>query len=908
MAPDERCGLTRETRNSLDAAAVSGKAMELDTAVADDEDDGDEDEVFAAVTRWRQVGALIFVLLALGAVGGLLASSQMPVKESFCTAGASFEGSAGATNGLDRRSLSSPSALTRPPPKGFCEEVYASALGHAVPDCSTGKATATNRPDKPEVWWKRWGESVEDAVDFLAHALNADEKEQLLRGFGWKTWTSLPGHYIGNTLAVPRLGVPSINMQDAGSGFRTVSPSIVETVTQWPSLLAVSASWDDDLTFQLAAAIGREFRRKGANVVLGPGVNVQRVARNGRNAEYISGEEPALGARLAAAYVRGVQSEKVAAVVKHFVLNNQESERTSSDSIIDDRTLWEIYYPPFEAAISAGAASVMCSYNRVNSVHACTNSRTLTKDLRENIGFSGWVMSDWWAAHDVADMAAGLDQIMPGNDDFLEQSTFKGLTSELSGTPLQNSNTSHMGPLAAKAKVDQMARRVLRGMIGSGAWDQPTCTVGCDCQPFIEQVNATSAQHRALARDIAAASAVLLKNEGGALPLSPSARIGLVGSACSSVGHIDAATADWRDGNYYGIGGSGRVIANHALSLRQALQLQGLRPIISASDAVEDALALARGERGLVDVVVACAGASTTESKDRDSLELDQHSFIHALAGQSVSTGTAPLIVLALAPGQFVADWAVNASAVVAMFLSGEETGTAAADVLLGRVNPSAKLPVTLPLREEDMVPPCLETSCQYTERLLVGWRALHNRDVAFPFGHGLSYTSFEYAWVSASEVTLTSADIVSVYSHQSGVTPASNTLAASVHGDHPSADFIVRVTNVGARAGSEVVQLYLEFPPDSGEPPLVLSTFSKTRLLEPGESISFIIRACSYCPHRSSVPIQGHFVDVELSVSLRDLSFWSSTAGMDGAGGWHGVLVRVHSFGRGVPVFAVVL
>jgi len=237
---------------------------------------------------------------------------------------------------------------------------------------------------------------------------------------------------------------------------------------------------------------------------------------------------------------------------------------------------------------------------------------------------------------------------------------------------------------------------------------------------------------------------VLLKNEGGALPLSPSARIGLVGSACSSVGHIDAATADWRDGNYYGIGGSGRVIANHALSLRQALQLQGLRPIISASDAVEDALALARGERGLVDVVVACAGASTTESKDRDSLELDQHSFIHALAGQSVSTGTAPLIVLALAPGQFVADWAVNASAVVAMFLSGEETGTAAADVLLGRVNPSAKLPVTLPLREEDMVPPCLETSCQYTERLLVGWRALHNRDVAFPFGHGLSYTSFE--------------------------------------------------------------------------------------------------------------------------------------------------------------------
>ncbi|KAL3892781.1 MAG: hypothetical protein SGPRY_014792 [Prymnesium sp.] len=289
-------------------------------------------------------GPLLLLLLVASVAGVLItwavhAGVEQGVRseedQSFCIREYyPVSNSTGKTNGIERRRLSWP-GQTQSLPDGYCEEVYSSVLGKAVPDCQTGQVVSMRRAGAPNPWWKRWGETEGEAVDTLMRNMTREEKEGLLRGFGWKGYQVLPGHYIGNTLAVPRLGVPSINMQDASSGFRTIDQSIEGTVTQWPSMMALSASWDDQLTYDLAAAIGREFRLKGANVILGPGVNVQRVARNGRNAEYISGEEPALGARLATAYVRGVQSSKVAAVVKHFVLNNQETDRSSMGELAE---------------------------------------------------------------------------------------------------------------------------------------------------------------------------------------------------------------------------------------------------------------------------------------------------------------------------------------------------------------------------------------------------------------------------------------------------------------------------------------------------------------------------------------------------------------------------------------------
>ena len=259
-------------------------------------------------------------------------------------------------------------------------------------------------------WWRKHGADAAAAARNLSAQLTVAERLRLIQGVGWSGWELLPDFYVGSMYAIPRLGIPSIKMQDAGQGFRTIGARNVGRVTAWPCLLAVAATWDTQLTRRFAAALGAEFKAKGANVILGPSVNVHHVARNGRNAEYLSGEDPALGAALATAYVQGVQSAGVAATAKHFVLNSQETHRNSESSDVSDRALWEVYYPPFEAAVRAGAAAFMCSYNRVNGTHACGDAHILIDHLRDSMGFDGFVMSDWWAIHDVDAAKNGVDQ------------------------------------------------------------------------------------------------------------------------------------------------------------------------------------------------------------------------------------------------------------------------------------------------------------------------------------------------------------------------------------------------------------------------------------------------------------------------------------------------------------------
>ena len=269
------------------------------------------------------------------------------------------------------------------------------AVLEPFPPPSVGAASPPASPS--DQLWRRFGTSPEDAANNLVQDhLNENEKAALLQGYGWNGYTQMTGHYTGNVRGIPRLGIPSIIMQDAAQGFRTVPGDIVGKVTSFPSALAAAASWDRDLVRRYAHTIGQEFRAKGANVILGPSVNVHRIPRGGRNAEYLSGEDPYLGAVLTSAYVEGVQSAGVAACPKHFVLNSQEMNRKSQSSDAGDRTLWEVYYTPFQAAIDAGAASMMCGYNRINGSFACggDDGRILNEHLRTRMGFRGFVMSD----------------------------------------------------------------------------------------------------------------------------------------------------------------------------------------------------------------------------------------------------------------------------------------------------------------------------------------------------------------------------------------------------------------------------------------------------------------------------------------------------------------------------------
>jgi len=306
-------------------------------------------------------------------------------------------------------------------------------------------------------------------------------------------------------------------------------------------------------------------------------------------------------------------------------------------------------------------------------------------------------------------------------------------------------------------------------------------------------------------------------------------------------------------GDYYVVGGSGRVVSNRAISIHDALVQRGVQVAVSLSDNADDALALVETHRATV--IVACGGGTTHENEDRPSLQLDQHGLLVGLSRAARDPQRVPpmppLVVAVMAPGQVaVAPWSTGASAVAALFLAGQETGNAWADVLLGDVNPAGKLPVTFPLHEDDMTPPCEGPSanhCVYTERLDVGWRRLIHKPVGFAFGHGLSYTRFEYRW--ATRPALSNIMNVDDAHQQNGSQLATN---SSVQ-----VGMSVRVRNIGSVPGAEVAQLYMRYPPVAGEPPLVLRGFVKTPVLAPNEE---------------------HLV--AFAVDARGLSFWSAGSG----------------------------
>ncbi|MFI7028644.1 glycoside hydrolase family 3 C-terminal domain-containing protein [Microbispora rosea] len=609
------------------------------------------------------------------------------------------------------------------------------------------------------------------------NALTLEQKASLLSGRDF--WTTKP---------LDEAGIPSITLCDGPHGVRREAGGsdhlgLNESIpaTCFPPAAAVGSSWDPEVAARIGAAVGREGRALGVAVVLGPGVNIKRSPLCGRNFEYYS-EDPLLSGVLAAAHVAALQAEGPGASVKHFAANNQETDRMRVSADVDERTLREIYFPAFERVVTqARPATVMCSYNRVNGVHASQNRWLLTDVLRREWGFSGVVVSDWGAVQDrVAALAAGLDLEMPGTGGASDRRIVDAV------------RAGDLDEAVVNASMRRVVALTERHSGVSGAFDADA--------------------HHALARELAAECAVLLKNEDGTLPLSAEARIAVIGEFAArprfqggGSSHINATRVD------------AALDAIRALApdvaYAQGFSLDGSGDARELREAAAEAAASA-------DVAVVFAGLGEREESegfDRDTIDLPavQVELIRAVAAAARRT------VVVLSNGGVVSleGWHDDVDAVLEGWLLGQAGGSAVADLLFGAVNPSGRLAESIPMRLKDTPSylnfPGEAGHVRYGEGVMVGYRYYETVElpVRYPFGHGLSYTTFA---VEGLTVTRTGDDRAAV---------------------------TVRVTNTGERAGKHVVQVYVSTAAGPvRRPTRELRAFTKVSLA-PGESRTVTLR-----------------------------------------------------------------
>ncbi|MEU4113836.1 glycoside hydrolase family 3 C-terminal domain-containing protein [Kitasatospora sp. NPDC028055] len=635
--------------------------------------------------------------------------------------------------------------------------------------CLLAAATTGSAAAEPSERPKDAPGSPEQRIESLLAQLTTDEKVTLLRGRDAPSGVDSVGYVAG----VPRLGIPPLLLTDGPAGVRDGRPA-----TALPAPVALAAAFDPALAARYGDVLGREARARGYQVLYAPMVNIVRVPQGGRNFETL-GEDPYLAGRLAAAEVRGIQAQRVAAQVKHYAANNQEDNRQSYGSEVDERTLAEIELPAFRAAVREGRAwSAMCGYNPVNGIWACENFPLLRDVLKGRWGFDGVVGSDYPATHSAVNAAAGgLDQEFGGS------SYFAALPAAVADGRL------------APAVLDDQVRRVLRLMARTGALD------GGQAPPVDPAAGARDA------RTAAAAGTVLLRNEGSALPLD-AARLKSV-----------AVIGPWADRAYTGGGGSSHVTpyAEQTVTPRQGIAARVGPNTEVRHDPGDDPASAAAAATG-ADVAVVVVGDQETEGADRGSLSLAaaDEALIRAVARANPHT-----VVVLNTGGPVTMPWLDAVPAVVEAWYPGEQSGAALADVLFGDVDPAGRLPVTFPT-SADTTPirdaaqyPGTDGVYHYTERLGVGYRWYDASGTAplFPFGHGLSYTTFTY-----DGLTVTGPD------------PAGRVRVG------------FDLANRGTRTGTEVPQLYLTFPAAAGEPPQQLKAFDKVTLA-PGASTHVELR-----------------------------------------------------------------
>lgn len=679
-------------------------------------------------------------------------------------------------------------------------------IGASAPALTATAALAQAPAGAPSA--RPWLDAKLDAdkrADLAVTAMTNDEKFTVIFGyFGADMQPKYTRHpdsldaSAGYVPGVPRLGIPGQWQTDAGVGVATQGArQDLRARTALPAGIATAATWNPELAEQGGAMIGKEARDSGFNVQLAGGVNLVREPRNGRNFEY-GGEDPWLAGVMVAAQIRGIQSNKIISTIKHYALNAQETGRFVASSNIGEAAARTSDLLAFQFAIEqSDPHSVMCAYNRFNGTYACENDWLLNTVLKKDWGYKGYVMSDWGAAHSSAKAAnAGLDQESAG-DAFDKQPFF--------AAPLKADLAAGR---VSQARIDDMARRVLRALFASGAVDHPVPKPTSHDLPA-----ATLAAHAKITQADAEEGIVLLKNDGDLLPLAKTAKTIAVIGAHADVGVLSGGGSS----QVYPAGGRavkglepatwpGPVIYYPSSPLK-ALRARYPNAKVVYDDGTDPARAAklaAESELALV-----FADQWTTESVDVETLNLpkNQDATIDAVASANKKT-----VVVLITGGPVVMPWLDKVGAVVEAWYPGTAGGEAIARVLTGEVDASGRLPVTFPKSVADLPRPKLDGDPKKPEDLFdvnydiegaaVGykWYDLKKIEPLFPFGHGLSYSKFAYS-----------------------------NLKASATGEKVTVSFDIK--NVGARAGKDVPQVYVSPKAGGWEAPKRLAAFKKVSL-----------------------------------------------------------------------------
>lgn len=680
-------------------------------------------------------------------------------------------------------------------------------------------------------------------VDLVVEAMTLEEKVTLMVGSRMEDVDSsdvtivgdqakiVPGA-AGSTFGIPRLGIPPIVLADGPAGLR-ISPTREGSdqtyyCTHFPIGSLLSSSWNEQLVEEVGAAIGNEAHEYGADILLAPALNIHRNPLCGRNFEYYS-EDPLLSGKTAAAYVRGVQSQGVGTSVKHFAVNNQETNRKSNNAIVSERALREIYLKGFEIAVKeADPWTVMSSYNKINGISASENKRLLTTILRDEWGFNGSVMTDWFGGdHPAEQVIAGNDMLEPG-----QRKQYDEIIAAVKDGSLD------------EAYVDRNVRNILNLILrtprfkGYAYSDKPDLTA-----------------HAAVTRQSALEGMVLLKNDDKTLPLAPGRKIALFGY--SSYDFIAGGTGSGNVNRAYtvsltdGLKGGGFLVDESLGDLYQSLKKDDkATAIMGGATRPTEPLPSGRQLEEMADaddVALITLGRISGEFRDRPAsdfqLTVEEKALIDAVCKAFHARGKKVAVILNIGGVIETASWKALPDAILCAWQAGQEGGNSVTDLLSGKQSPSGKLPMTFPVDVMDHGSSANfpldgttevyvgaqrraagqnERNVDYTnyeEGIYVGYRWFGKKSIAvsYPFGYGLSYTTFDYG---KPEVDFSN-----------GVLTVRMT-----------------VTNSGDYAGKEAVQLYVSAPDGGMDKPVrELKAFAKTRELAPGESETLYFKVDAY-------------------------------------------------------------
>ncbi|MFT4157912.1 MAG: glycoside hydrolase family 3 C-terminal domain-containing protein [Microbacterium sp.] len=665
---------------------------------------------------------------------------------------------------------------------------------------------------------------MDDLTNLRAADLSLEERASLTSGADF--WT---------TKAVDRVGIPSVMVTDGPHGLRKQGGAsdhlgLADSIpaTCFPPAVGIAASFDPELAERVGVALGVESAIEDVAVILGPGINIKRSPLCGRNFEYMS-EDPIVSGVMGSGLVRGIQSQGVGSSLKHFAANNQETDRVRVSADIDPRTLREIYLRGFERVVKDTQPwTVMCSYNRLNGVYTSEDPWLLTSVLRDDWGFEGLVVSDWGAVNDrVAGVAAGLDLEMPSSN---------GRTDAELVAAVREGRLAEDALNAVADRVIDLVRKSLARPAASGPLDVEA--------------------HHALAREAAARSIILLKNGGGILPLTSSSSVAVIGAFAETPRYQGAGSSQINPTRLDKGIDAIREAAGSEVAFAPGFTIDGSG---DAAALRAEAAAAASG----ADVAVVFLGvpaAEESEGFDRTHIDLPQNQL--ELLDAVIDAN--PNVVVVLSHGGVVAlPFADRVPAILDASLLGQAGGSGTADVLYGAVNPSARLAETIPFRIEDTPAfgnfPGEHGHVLYGEGLLVGyrWYDAKKLDVQFPFGHGLSYTTFSYGQASASV------------------------------GSDGDIHVTVPVTNTGAVDGREVVQVYTSLPGSSvTRPPRELKGFASAAIAA-GETVDVdvVLRRAELAYWDIRVDgwiVEGGEYVVEVGASSRDLRT-STTVAVEG-------------------------